>query len=234
MIVVALTGGMGSGKSTVSSALAQHGAVVIDADAITREVQAAGQPVLAAIVERFGDVLTADGELDRGALAATVFGDADELAALNKIVHPAVNAEIVRQMAEQAESDRVVILDIPLLIESGKYRARGVLVVDTPIELAVERLVAHRGISAHDAHARIARQATREQRLAKADFVIDNSTGRDALLPQIEAAWQWMSALEHGLPDVADEPAPATDVGADPTAGAITQVSTLSNNSSVQ
>jgi dephospho-CoA kinase len=220
MIVVALTGGMGSGKSTVSSALAQRGAVVIDADAITREVQAPGQPVLAAIVERFGDVLTADGELDRPALAAKVFGDADELSALNKIVHPAVNGEIVRRLAEQADSDRVVILDIPLLIESGRYRARGVLVVDTPTDLAVERLVAYRGLTADDARARIARQATREQRLAKADFVVDNSGSRDALAPQIEAAWLWMSALEPGLPDVPDESAADTPA--------------LSNNSSGQ
>jgi dephospho-CoA kinase len=230
MIVVALTGGIGSGKSTVSAELAKRGAVVIDADAITRELQAPGQPVLAAIVERFGAVLTANGELDRPALAAKVFADADELSALNKIVHPAVNVEIARRIAEQADGDRVVILDIPLLIESGKYRARGVLVVDTPIELAVERLVALRGLTAEDANARIARQATREQRLAKADFVVDNSGNRDALASQIEAAWQWMSALEPGLPTApADDSAAATD----PTT-ASTGDTALSNNSSGQ
>jgi dephospho-CoA kinase len=230
MIVVALTGGIGSGKSTVSAELAKRGAVVIDADAITRELQAPGQPVLAAIVERFGDVLTATGELDRPALAAHVFADLDELNALNKIVHPAVNIEIARRLAEQADGDRVVILDIPLLIESGKYRARGVLVVDTPIELAVERLVAFRGLTAEDARARIARQATREQRLAKADFVVDNSGDREALVSQIEAAWQWMSALEPGLPTA---PADVSSVTAHPTA-VPTSDTALSNNSSGQ
>ena len=196
MLVIGLTGGIGSGKSTVSAALAERGAVVVDADAITRELQGPGQPVLAAMVERFGpQILRPDGTLDRQAVADVVFVDAEALADLNAIVHPAVGAEIAGRLAALAETDDVVILDVPLLVESGRDDMAGTIVVDTDPEVAVERLVAHRGFAEADARARIARQASREDRLAKADFVIDNGGDLDALTPQIDRCWAWIEGL---------------------------------------
>jgi len=196
VLVIGLTGGIGSGKSTVSAALAERGAAVVDADAITRELQEPGQPVLAAMVERFGEqILRADGTLDRQAVADVVFVDAEALADLNAIVHPAVGTAIAERLAALSETDRVVILDVPLLVESGRDDMAGTIVVDTDPEVAVERLVAHRGFSEADARARIARQASREDRLAKADFVIDNGGGLDALGPQVDRCWAWIEGL---------------------------------------
>jgi dephospho-CoA kinase len=196
MILVGLTGGIGSGKSTVSTLLAAKGAVIVDADAITREQQQPGRPVLAAIAERFGAaVLAPDGTLDRGRLAGIVFADPAALADLNAIVHPAVGAEIARRVEAQRATDHVVVLDIPLLVEGGRYRAAGLLVVDTPIDTAVDRLVRFRGMDEADVRARIGRQATREQRLAAADRVIDNSGDAAALRPQVDDAWKWIQSL---------------------------------------
>lgn len=203
MIVVGLTGGIGSGKSTVSALLAEHGAVVIDADAITKELQQPGQPVLAAIVERFGEgVLTASGELDRPALAAIVFSDGEALKDLNGIVHPAVGAEIGRRMEAERATDHVVVLDIPLLVEGGRYQVGGLLVVDVDPEVAVDRLVRFRGFDPADARARMARQATREERRAKADRVIDNSGDLEHLRRQVDEVWEWMRSL----PPASDPP----------------------------
>lgn len=196
MLLIGLTGGIGSGKSTVSAGFAARGAIVIDADAIVHELQAPGQPVLAAMVEAFGsDILRADGTLDRQSVADRVFGDDAALAQLNAIVHPAVGAEIAERLMAAADTDRVVILDVPLLVESGRDDMAGLLVVDVDPDLAVERLIAHRGFSEADARSRIARQASREQRLARADFVVDNSGDLAALQEQIEAAWQWIESL---------------------------------------
>jgi dephospho-CoA kinase len=196
MIVVGLTGGIGSGKSTVSAMFAARGAVVIDADAITRELQQPGMPVLARIAERFGDsVLTSDGHLDRQGLADVVFNDADALKALNKIVHPAVLAEITARIDAQRGSDAVVLLDIPLLTRDGRYPIAGVIVVDTPVETAIARLVRFRALREDDARARVGRQISREERLAMADFVIDNSGDPSDLPDQIDAAWTWSSTL---------------------------------------
>lgn len=192
MILVGLTGGMGSGKSTVSAALAARGADVVDADAITRQLQAPGQPVLAAMVQRFGQgILHADGTLDRPAVARQVFGDAEALADLNAIVHPAVGAEIARRIGVAAP-DAVVVLDVPLLVETGRDGMAGTIVVDLDPEVAVRRLVDQRGFSEADARARIARQASRQERLSKADFVIDNNGDLDDLGPQIDACWAWI------------------------------------------
>src|SRR5690349_3379732 len=175
MLLVGLTGGIGAGKSTVSEALAERGAVVVDADRITRELQEPGQPVLAAMVERFGPgIVDDDGRLVRQAVADIVFNDADALRDLNAIVHPAVGARMAERMQELAEGDDVVILDVPLLVESGRDDLAAMIVVDTDPEIAVARLVEHRGFSEEDARARIARQASRDDRLAKADFVIHN------------------------------------------------------------
>ncbi len=194
MILVGLTGGIGSGKSTVSAGLARRGAVVVDADAIVHELQSPGQPVLAAMVERFGEgILHADGTLDRKAVAAIVFDDAEALKDLGEIVHPAVRDELFRRVADQAATDNAVVLDIPLLAESGWEGIVGTIVVDLDPEIAVQRLVAHRDFTEADARARIANQASREERLAKAGFVIDNGGTVDDLEPQIDAAWEWIN-----------------------------------------
>jgi dephospho-CoA kinase len=195
--VIGLTGGIGSGKSTVSALLAAKGAVVVDADAITRELQQPGTPVFAAMVERFGPgIVAADGTLDREAVAAIVFRDADALADLNKIVHPAVGGEIARRLQEQAGTDAVVILDVPLLVESPNRRPMAaVLVVDVDPEVALRRLVEHRGMDEGDARARMANQASRADRLARADRVIDNSGDHDDLAAEVDAAWAWIAGL---------------------------------------
>jgi dephospho-CoA kinase len=197
VLVIGLTGGIGSGKSTVSAALARRGAEVVDADAIVRDVQAPGTPVLAAMVERFGPgILTERGELDRQAVADIVFYDGDALAVLNAIVHPAVGAELVRRLEDAAGRDGVLILDVPLLVESGRDDMAATIVVDTDPDVAVARLVQHRGFTETDARARMARQATRDERLARADFVITNDGAPSELDPQIDACWAWIATLE--------------------------------------
>jgi len=198
VLVVGLTGGIGSGKSTVSALLAQRGAVVIDADLTTRKVQAPGGPAYQPIIDRFGaGVVAPDGSLDRPALAALVFSDPKARTDLQAIVWPAVGQSMAAQMAEHEGTDRVVVMDIPLLAESSNQRPylAGVIVVDCPPELAVERLVTQRGMTAEDARARMAAQATREARLARADFVIDNSGDLDHLEQEVKRAWEWIEAL---------------------------------------
>lgn len=196
MVLVGLTGGIGSGKSTVSARLAAHGALVVDADAIVREVQAPGTPVLAAIVERFGPgVLAPDGSLDRQVLADIVFGDDAALADLNAVVHPAVGAEIARRLEEAADTDRVVVLDVPLLVESGRDDMAALLVVDVDPDVAVRRVVEQRGMREDDVRARIARQASRADRLARATHVIDNSGSREDLERRVDEVWEQLSAL---------------------------------------
>jgi dephospho-CoA kinase len=195
--VVGLTGGIGSGKTTVGALLVAKGASLVDADAVVREVQEPGTPVFKAMVERFGDtIVAADGSLDRQAVADIVFNDQQALADLNGIVHPAVGLEIVQRIAAHEGTDDVVIADIPLLAEGkSQIPMSGVIVVDVPVETQVERLVRFRGFAEADARARIAKQATREDRLAKADFVVDNGGGPDALGPQVDAAWSWIRTL---------------------------------------
>ena len=193
MFVIGLTGGIGSGKSAVSARLAARGAVVVDADAITRELQEPGQPVLAAMVERFGpEILRADGTLDRQGVADIVFTDPAALADLGAIVHPAVGEEIARRLEEEASTDHVVVLDVPLLVESGRSDLAALLVVDVDPELAIRRLVEHRGFSEADARARMARQVTREDRLARADLVVDNSGTLGDHDAAVERAWTWI------------------------------------------
>ena len=196
MILIGLTGGIGSGKSTASALLAARGAVIIDADAITHEVQQAGQPVLAAIAERFGPgVLTGAGELDRPGLAAIVFNDPAALEDLVKIVHPVVNAEIERRIEAEKPTDHVVVLDVALLSERPRPGLAAVVVVDVPVEVAVERLVRQRGMTEADARARMARQVDRESRLARATRVLDNAGSRDALAAQVGELWEWLQTL---------------------------------------
>ena len=199
MKLIGLTGGIGTGKSTVSAKLANRGAVVVDADAITRELQQPGEPVFEAIVERFGpDVVAADGSLDRQALADIVFNDKAALAELNMLTHPAVGAAIAERVAAETGTEHVVVLDVPLMVESGMYAVAGLIVVDCPPDEAVRRLVIYRDMSEVDARARMARQASREDRLAKADVVIDNAGGPEVLDEQIERVWAWIEGLEHG------------------------------------
>ncbi|MDP1819649.1 MAG: dephospho-CoA kinase [Acidimicrobiales bacterium] len=197
MRCIGLTGGIGSGKSTVSALLAERGAVVIDADAITRELQQPGAPVFEAMVERFGaGIVAADGTLDRQAVADIVFTDPEALADLGKIVHPSVGAEIARRLAEEAGTDHLVVLDVPLLVESGRDDMAGLVVVDVDPEVAVRRLVEQRGMQEADARARMARQASRQDRLARADVVLDNSGTVADLAAQIDARWAEIQSLD--------------------------------------
>lgn len=200
VFVVGLTGGIGSGKSTVSALLAERGAVIVDADAITRELQQPGHPVFEAMVERFGPGIVApDGSLDRAAVADIVFNDPEALADLNAIVHPAVGAEIMARMERLGEGDDVVVLDVPLLVESTRgYPVGALIVVDVDPEVAVRRLVEQRGMRPEDVRARMARQASREERLARADLVIDNNGSLEELRKQVDAAWEWIEARRRG------------------------------------
>ena len=201
MILVGLTGGIGSGKSTVSQMLASRGAVIVDADAITRELQAPGEPLLGVIADRFGrDVIDADGSLIRQKLADIVFGNVDALADLNKIVHPAVGREMARRIDEQRDTDNIVVLDIPLLAENPRSGLSGVIVVEIDPELAVRRLVEHRGMSESDARARIERQTSLEKRREIADFIIDNSGDIASLESQVSEMWKSIESLEPAGP----------------------------------
>lgn len=202
MLVIGLTGGIGSGKSSVSALLAELGAEIIDADAIVHEIQQPGGRAYAGIVERFGpDVVHDDGTLDRPALAKIVFDDADARQDLERLTFPHVGAVIAERMTALAETDRVVVLDIPLMAEGGKarYGAAGTLVVDCPPDVAVERVVAQRGMDADDARRRQAAQVSREKRLEIADFVIDNSSDRAHLEAEVARAWAWITDLHANL-----------------------------------
>lgn len=196
MLVVGLTGGIGSGKSTVSSRLAGRGAVVVDADRTYAALTAPGAPLLDALADRFGDhIVTAAGELDRPVLADLVFNDPQALADLNALTHPAIGADILRQLDDLRGGDGVIVLDLPLLVEGGRYPMAGVIVVDCPPDVALARLVRDRGMSPDDARRRMAAQAGREERLAGADFVVDNSGDLDHLEGEIERCWAWIEAL---------------------------------------
>ena len=200
MVVLGLTGGIGSGKSTVARMLAERGAVVVDADVVAREVVAPDGPVHDAVVQRFGPVVVAaDSTIDRAVLAGVVFGDEAARDDLNRIVHPAVAEVMLARVAAAGadDPDAVVVLDVPLLAEAGRdrYPVAGVLVVDAPVEQAVARLVAGRGFTEQAARARVAVQATREERRAIADVVIDNSSDLDHLRSEVDRAWAWIQRL---------------------------------------
>ncbi|MGH9243641.1 MAG: dephospho-CoA kinase [Acidimicrobiales bacterium] len=201
MLLVGLTGGIGSGKSTVAALLAENGAVIVDADEITRQLQQPGTAVFDAIVERFGpEVVDDDGHLDRRALAAVVFREPEARRDLEAIVHPAVMVESQRRIAEWADTDRVVVYDVPLLVEAARGGFGAVVVVDVDPEVAVRRLVEQRGMDEADVRARLANQASREERLAVADHVVDNSGTLDDLRRQVDDLWQWLEKEEerHG------------------------------------
>ena len=200
MLLVGLTGGIGAGKSTVSALLAERGAVIVDADQIARDLQAPGSPVLDQMAERFGThIIRDDGSLDRAAVAAVVFGESDAAKAalkdLNGIVHPAMQSEILRQIAAQADTDRVVVLDFPLLGENPRDDVAATIVVDIAPEIAVAWLVEFRGMDEDDARNRIASQISREERLSRADFVVDNSGDQAALRREVDELWRKLMQL---------------------------------------
>ncbi|MGW6293966.1 dephospho-CoA kinase [Streptomyces sp. NPDC055058] len=190
MLSVGLTGGIGAGKSEVSRLLVERGAVLIDADRIAREVVAPGTPGLEAVVETFGEeVLAEDGSLDRARLGSIVFADQEKLAALNSIVHPLVGARS-KELSEAAPEDAVVVHDVPLLTENGLAPLYDlVVVVDASPDTQLDRLVRLRGMTEEDARARMAAQATREQRRAVADIVIDNDVALDELTRRVDEVW---------------------------------------------
>ncbi|MDN3263730.1 dephospho-CoA kinase [Streptomyces sp. CSDS2] len=190
MLTVGLTGGIGAGKSEVSRLLVEHGAVLIDADRIAREVVAPGTPGLAAVVDAFGpDILAADGGLDRPRLGSIVFADPEKLAVLNSIVHPLVR-DRSRELERAVPEDAVVVHDVPLLTENGLAPLYDVvIVVDASPRTQLDRLVRLRGMTEEDAHARMAAQATREQRREIADIVIDNDVPLDALRERVAEVW---------------------------------------------
>ncbi len=201
VVVVAVTGGIGSGKSTVAGLLARRGAFVIDADQIAREVVEPTGPAYQAVADHFGPgVVGGDGLLNRAALAARVFANPAELATLNALTHPAIAAAMAAGLAEHAGTDRFVVVDIPLLDADSKvrYGFAGVIVVDAPAELAVRRLVGQRGLAEADARARIESQIGREERRRLADVIIDNSGTRGELAAAVGEAWSWMERLAGG------------------------------------
>jgi dephospho-CoA kinase len=187
--MVGLTGGIGSGKSTVADLLRRRGAVVIDADAIAREVVEPGMPALAALVERFGpEILRPDGTLDRPALGRLAFADDESRQALEAITHPAIGEEFLRRVAA-AEPGTIVVHDVPLLVESKRgFDYGAVIVVEAPREVRLVRLES-RGVPREDAEARMAAQATDEERRAIATWVVDNAGDLAALERQIDAIW---------------------------------------------
>ena len=198
MLKVGLTGGIGSGKSAVAALLAEHGAVIIDADQNARAVVAKGTPGLQQVVEAFGpEVLRPDGELDREAVGRIVFSDPEQLARLNAIVHPLIAERTVQQTADAVASGAtIVVYDVPLLVENGLQGMYDVvLVVAAQPTTQLERLTQQRGMAEADARARIAAQAPLEDKVAVATHVIDNDGPREALAPQVDRIWAALLAV---------------------------------------
>jgi dephospho-CoA kinase len=200
MKLIGLTGAIGSGKSSVSALFARKGAIIIDGDGIAKQLQQKGSATLQKMVDEFGDILLETGELDRAKVAQLVFGDADLLKRLNAIMHPAISAEILRQIEANTATDNVVVLDMPLLVENPREGMSGLIVVDVDPEVAISRLVQFRNMNEDDARRRMASQASREDRLKVADRVIDNSGNPDALDAQVDEVWDWFATLPNAQP----------------------------------
>ena len=197
MILIGLTGGIGCGKSEVSRLLADRGAIIVDADLIVRELQQPGGEIFNKIIEMFGpSVVAEDGSLNRGAVANEVFKDKEVLKKLNELIHPAVRRVMNERVKSYSDTSKIVVLDIPLLVENPREGLDGVVVVDLDPEIAVARIVDQRKMNIDDARARVANQSSREQRKAIANFLIDNSGDRKALDLQVDAAWSWITALK--------------------------------------
>ncbi|MGJ4139147.1 dephospho-CoA kinase [Corynebacterium evansiae] len=191
MITIGLTGGIGSGKSTVSSRLAELGAFIVDADLVAREIVEPGQPALAELADAFDGVLNPDGTLNRAELARQAFATPEATEKLNAITHPRIRARTEELFKQGRESGaQVLVYDMPLLIENGEVdKVDHVLVVDAPDELRIDRLVQHRGLDEKDARRRIAAQIDRVTRLNAADTVLDNSGTVEQLLEQVDDFW---------------------------------------------
>ena len=197
MILIGLTGGIGCGKSEVSRLLADRGAIIVDADLIVRELQQPGGEIVNKIIEMFGpSVVAEDGSLNRGAVANEVFKDKEVLKKLNELIHPVVRRVMNERVKSYSDTSKIVVLDIPLLVENPREGLDGVVVVDLDPEIAVARIVDQRKMNIDDARARVANQSSREQRKAIANFLIDNSGDRKALDLQVDAAWSWITALK--------------------------------------
>ena len=204
MTEFAITGGIGSGKSTVSAALETRGAKLVDADEVVRELQRPNGEIFTNLVQEFGEIIiNEDGQLNRQRLADIAFSDPEDLEKLNKIVHPAVGKEMAKRRNAFIRQGYIVLVDIPLLVTSEGTLARkeyrdftGKIVIDCDEKIAVSRLVKFRGFREDDAWARIDKQASRKQRLEFADFVIDNNGDNDSLEVQIDSCWSWMTSLD--------------------------------------
>ena len=195
MLAVGLTGGIGSGKSAVADLLVERGAVLIDADQVARDVVAPGGPAYQPLVDRFGaEILEADGAIDRKALAAVAFADEESRLALNAITHPAIGISMIQQRDALAETDDIVLLAIPLLtaLHRETVKLHKVVVVDTPTDVALERLLSQRGFDRADAEARIRSQISREERVKEADYVLDNAGDRGTLAARVTDLWDWL------------------------------------------
>ncbi len=198
MTALGLGGGIGSGKSAVADLLVAKGALLIDADQVARDVVAPGGPAYQPLVDRFGPgILTAEGTIDRPALAKVVFGDPEALADLNAITHPAIRSVMAEARHRLDGPGRVVVLAIPLLKEEHRREMQldATAVVDCPVEVAIERLVSQRGMDRADAEARVAAQDSREVRLQVADYVVDNSSTREHLEEEVDRLWEWLGRL---------------------------------------
>ena len=204
MTEFAITGGIGSGKSTVSAALETRGAKLVDADEVVRELQRPNGEIFTNLVQEFGEIIiNEDGQLNRQKLADIAFSNPADLEKLNKIVHPAVGKEMAKRRNAFIRQGYIVLVDIPLLVTSEGTLARkeyqdftGKIVIDCDEKIAVARLVKFRGFREDDAWARIDKQASRKQRLEFADFVIDNNGDNDSLELQIDSCWSWMASLD--------------------------------------
>lgn len=195
MLAVGLSGGIGSGKTAVADLLVGHGAVLIDADQLAREVVAPGGPAYQPLIDRFGTgIVQPEGTIDRPALAAVAFADEESRLALNAITHPAIGVAMMEARDSHEGTDDIVVLAIPLLTAAHRetVRLHKVVVVDTPADVALERLLSQRGFDRADAEARIRAQVSREERIKEADYVLDNSGDRTMLQRAVEALWAWL------------------------------------------
>ncbi|HXB38301.1 MAG TPA: dephospho-CoA kinase [Acidimicrobiales bacterium] len=199
MLAVGLTGGIGSGKSAVADMLVERGAVLIDADQVARDVVAPGGPAYQPLIDRFGQgIVAADGTIDRPALANIAFADEESRLALNAITHPAIGIRMIEMRDALADTDHIVVLAIPLLtaLHRETVKLHKVVVVDTPVDVALERLLTQRGFDQADAEARIRAQVSRAERVKEADYVLDNSGDRAALEREVAKLWDWLLAAQ--------------------------------------
>ena len=199
MLAVGLTGGIGSGKSAVADLLVDRGAVLIDADQVARDVVAPGGPAYQPLIDRFGpQIVAADGTIDRPVLAGIAFADEESRLALNAITHPAIGVRMIEMRDALADTDHIVVIAIPLLKAEHRetVKLHKVVVVDTPTDVALERLLSQRGFDRADAEARIRAQISRDERAKEADYVLDNSGDRPALEREVAKLWDWLLAAQ--------------------------------------